>query len=95
MRESSSHLRSWPEATTALACCSRPARMTISCFQFGDGSGGGGLIDQRFFQVLLLLGVQVVVVLGQHRPASRRELLAADAELLLAQAAFEAFAGGA
>ena len=31
MRESSSHLRSWPETTTALACASSPCRMTISC----------------------------------------------------------------
>ena len=59
--------------------------------QLGDGAGGGGLIDQRFFEILLFLGVEVVVVLGHIGERLGEDVLAADAELFLAQAAFEAF----
>ena len=59
--------------------------------QLGDGAGSGGLIDERFFEVLLLLGVEVVVVLGDIGERLGEDLLAADAELFLAKAAFEAF----
>ena len=33
-------------------------------FQLGDGLGSGRLVDEGLFEVLLLLGVEVVVVLG-------------------------------
>ena len=46
------------------------ARMTISASSSGDGLGGGGLVDDGFFEVLLLLGVEVVVVLGRSTSAS-------------------------
>ena len=59
--------------------------------QLGHGAGGGGLIDERFFEVFLLLGVEVVVVLGDIGERLGEDLLAADAELLLPHAAFEPF----
>ncbi len=57
--------------------------------QLGDGAGRRGLIDEVLFEVLLLLGVEVVVVLGHVGERFGEDLLAADAELLLPQAAFE------
>ena len=59
--------------------------------QLGDGAGGGGLIDQGLFEVLLLLGVEVVVVLGNIGERLGQDLLAANPEPFLAEAAFEAF----
>ena len=61
-------------------------------FEFGDAARGGGLIDQRFFQVLLLLGVQVVVIFRHLLEGFGKNGLAAYTHPLFAQAAFEAFA---
>src|SRR5260370_26263149 len=60
-------------------------------FQLRDGSGGGGLIHKGFFEALLLLCVEVIVVFGDLLQCISKYLLAAYTELLLAQAAFEAF----
>ena len=41
-----------------------------------DSLGSGGLIDQRFFKILLLLGIEIVLVFGDLRSnvsASRRD----------------------
>ena len=60
--------------------------------QFGDAARSGGLIDQRFFQVLLLLGVEVVIVFRNLGQSLGENLLAAYAHPLFAQATFEPFA---
>ncbi len=65
--------------------------MTDFILQFGDGARSGGLIDQRFFQVLLLLGVEVVVVFGNIGEGLGENLLATDTHLFFAEATFEAF----
>jgi hypothetical protein len=68
--DSSSHLRSLPDSTTALACCSNALRMRISASSSCDGLRGGGLVDELLFESFLLLGVEVVVVLGD--PSCKR-----------------------
>lgn len=49
-----------------------------------------GLIDQGFFQVLLLLGIKVVVILGDIGHGFGKELLTACAHLLFTESSFKA-----
>ena len=89
MRESSSHLRSWPEATTALACCSRPWRMTISSSSSAmvwAAVAWSTSVSSRFSCSSALRSSSSS---GTSASVSASALLATDAELLLAQAAFE------
>ena len=65
--------------------------MTISCSSSAMVLRGGGLIDEGFFEILLLLGVEVVVVLGDIGEGLGQDLLAANAQSFLAEAAFETF----
>jgi hypothetical protein len=60
--------------------------------QLGDGLRSGGLIDERFFKVLLLLGVEVVVVLRDISEGFRQDFLTTSAHLLLTEAALKPFA---
>jgi hypothetical protein len=62
MRESSSHLRFFARSDEGFGLSFEDLKATDFIRQFGDGTRSGGLINQRFFQVLLLLGVEVVVV---------------------------------
>ena len=60
--------------------------------QFGDGLRSCGLIDERFFQVLLFFGVEVIVVLGNSSKGFREDSLPTSAHLFLAEAALKPFA---
>ena len=94
--ESSSHLRSWPDATTALACFSSPFRMRISASSSAMVWAAVASIDELFFEVLLLLGVEVVVILRDVVPrVSASALAAAIAELLVAKPVVRAAPCGA
>ena len=62
--ESSSHFRSWPEATTVFGLLLERLQDADFVFELGDGLGGRRLIDELFFEGFLLVGVQVVVILG-------------------------------
>ena len=40
--------------------------------QLGAGAGGGGLVDQGFFELLLLLSIEIVLVLGDIQSVSAK-----------------------
>ena len=82
-------MRSWPEATTSLGLLLRALEDDDLGLEFGDRLGGRGLVDEVLFERLLLVGVQVVVVLGDVVEGLGEDSLPAVAELLLAEPAFE------
>ena len=61
--------------------------MLISRCQLGDGSSCG-LIDEQFFQVLLLFGIEVVIVFGSTGEGFRKDLLAASTHFPLGERRF-------
>ncbi len=53
-------------------------------FQLGNRSGGGCLVYQLFFEIFLLLRVEVVIVFGNTLQSFGKRLSSAYAELLFA-----------
>ena len=64
-------------------------------FELGDGLRGRRLVDELLFEGLLLVGVQVVVVLGDVVERLGQDRLAATAELLRTQPFGEPFLAAA
>ena len=64
-------------------------------FELGDGFRGRGVVDQVLFEGLLLLGVQIVIVLGDGLRGLGDGLTTPDAELFFAQPVFQPLTCGA